>query len=221
MAATTTCDECGGKVNEQAWKCPHCGAKREGVKGSFTKEEMRAVLVAHDVAHAKSGIAETLIFPHPGVHGASRWLELALTIACAPLVAVGIAALMMRRRAQSQLDSRRGETIIASVMTFIGGPAFVSFLSLIGNAHPVEWTLASLAALWTRTVIRVKSIPDHSDDMTTLAKPAPHEQLPEAKARVVPRPVSGPVAVVPTAPRVEAPRAEPQTPSDDEPRLLR
>ena len=43
--ATTTCDDCGGKVNEQAWKCPHCGAKRQGVtRGKLSNDEVEAGL---------------------------------------------------------------------------------------------------------------------------------------------------------------------------------
>ncbi len=229
MAATTTCDDCGSKVNEQAWKCPHCGAKRQNVaRGKLSNEEVRALIATDASVKDDEGrsISETLLFPHPETRGAARTTEIVLTVLCAPLVLVGMAAMAFGRRKMRFLyKSVRGESMSAFVMTFFGSLPFYYVLSAIHAPSAFYLVLASITLLWIRAYIRGRTSAWKSRELNRLVKAeqqrASQPALPPARAKQVARPVSGPVAVVPTPPRADPPRAEPQTPADDEPRLLR
>ena len=75
------CESCGQKVNEQAVKCPHCGAKRANVTpGKFTQEEVRALLTTNGQVVDETGnsLAASLLFPHP----ADRWCRRARSRSC-------------------------------------------------------------------------------------------------------------------------------------------
>src|SRR3569623_567956 len=102
--AATDCESCGGKVHEQATACPHCGAKRANVvRAKLTQEEVRALLTTSGQVVDETGksLAAWLLFPHPQTVGPARAVEIALTIACAPLVIVGIAVMMVSRMRRS------------------------------------------------------------------------------------------------------------------------
>ena len=228
MAVTTTCDDCGGKVNEQAWKCPHCGAKRQGVvRGKLSGEEVRALIATDSAVKDDEGksVAQTLLYPHPETHGAARTVEIALTVLCAPFVIVGIAGMLLGRRKMRMLyQSVRGEGLSAFVMTVFGSVPFYYALSILHVPSAFYVVLASIALLWMRAYLRGRTQSWKTVELDRLVKAeqrASQPQLPAAKAKQVSRPVTAPAPVVPTAPRVDPPRAEPQTPSDDEPRLLR
>ena len=224
--AVTECESCGGKVNEQARACPHCGAKRANVaRGKLSKEEVRA-LIATDSAVSEDegrGISETLLFPHPETRGAARTVEIVLTVLCAPLVIVGIAGMLLGRSKMRYLyKTARGEGLSAFIMTVFGGISFWGVLDMLHVPSPFTLTVASVMCLWIRAYIRGRTQAWRSRELTRLVKAeqgrASKPQLPPARA--VSTPVTAPDAV-PTAPRVDPPRAEPQTPSGDEPRLLR
>lgn len=229
MATTATCDDCGGKVNEQAWKCPHCGARRQNVaRGKLSNEEVRA-LIATDTAIQEDegrGLAETLLFPHPETHGTARAVEIALTVACAPLVIVGIAAMALGRRKMRFLyRTTRGEGLSAFVMTFFGSLPFYYLIAALHAPSPAYLVLASVALLWVRAWIRSRTSAWKARELSRLVKAeqqrASQPALPPARAREVARPVTAPAAVVPTARPAAPPAAEPQTPASGEPRLLR
>jgi hypothetical protein len=209
--AATDCKSCGGKVNVETVVCPHCGTRRpDAVRPTFSKEEVRALLVTNDIASKAGdrGIAATLVFPHPEVYGSLRWVELAMTVLCAPLVLVGIALTMLGKRWLAALNSRLGEIFLAGVMT-CAGLSFAKMLSAMGVGHPVFFALVSVGALWTRTAIRLHTIPDHSADLLTVAKPVRR-----------PRAIAAPPPIVNAPAAVESPKIEPATAVDDQPRLL-
>jgi hypothetical protein len=221
--AATECESCGGKVNEQATACPHCGAKRTNiVRGKLTKEEVRA-LIATDTSISEDegrGVAETLLFPHPETRGTARAVEIVLTVMCAPLVIVGIGGMMLgRSRMRFLYRTARGEGLSAFIMTVFGGISFWTVLDILHVPSAFSITVACAMCLWIRAYIRSRTQAWRSRELTRLVKaeqgrPSKPAQLPAARA------VSAPVTV-PTAPRVEPPRAEPTTPAGDEPRLLR
>lgn len=222
----TECESCGGKVNEQARACPHCGAKRANVaRGKLTNEEVRA-LIATDSSVSDDegrGIAETLLFPHPETHGAARTIEIALTVLCAPLVIVGIAGMKLGRSKMRFLyRTARGEGLSAFIMTVFGGISFWTVLDLLHVPSPFTLTVVSVMCLWIRAYVRSRTQAWRSRELSRLVKAeqgrASKPQLPAA--RTVGKPVTAPDAV-PTAPRVDPPRAEPPTAPGDEPRLLR
>lgn len=228
MAATTTCDDCGGKVNEQAWKCPHCGVKRQGVvRGKLSNEEVRALIATDSAVKDDEGksVAQTLLYPHPETHGAARTVEIVLTVLCAPFVIVGIAGMILGRRKMRVLyKSVRGEGLSAFVMTFFGSLPFYYVLAALHVPSAFYVVLGSVALLWIRAYLRGRTQAWKTVELNKLVKAergASQPQLPAAKAKQVSRPVTATAPAVPTAPRVEAPSAEPATPSDDEPRLLR
>jgi len=224
--AVTECESCGGKVNEQARACPHCGAKRANVaRGKLSKEEVRA-LIATDSAVSEDegrGISETLLFPHPETRGAARTVEIVLTVLCAPLVIVGIAGMLLGRSKMRYLyKTARGEGLSAFIMTVFGGISFWGVLDMLHVPSPFTLTVASVMCLWIRAYVRGRTQAWRSRELNRLVKAEQGRpskpQLPAARA--VSQPINAPGAV-PTAPRVDPPRAEPQTPSGDEPRLLR
>lgn len=237
--AATTCEDCGGKVNEQAWKCPHCGAKREGVtRGKLSNEEVRALVATDTAIKEEEGrsLSETLLYPHPETRGTARAIEIALTVACAPLVLVGIAAMYSARglfasKIRLVAKTTRGEGLSVFVMTVFGAPTFWWVASALHVPSAGTVALVSVALLWVRAYIRTRTSAWKSRELQRLVEAeqrAGQPALPAARARELPRPVTGPTArpsapavAAPTAPRVDRPAAEPQTPASGEPRLLR
>ena len=229
--AATTCEDCGGKVNEQAWKCPHCGAKREGVtRAKLSNDEVRALVATDTAIKEEEGrpLVETLLYPHPETRGAARTIEIALTVACAPLVLVGIATMYTSRGVMSKLRTvartTRGEGMSVFVMTVFGAPSFWWIASAMHVPSAGTVTLAMVALLWVRAYIRSRTSAWKSRELKRLIKAeqqrASQPALPAAKAKVVTRP-SAPAVAAPTARPVAPPAAEPATPAGDEPRLLR
>lgn len=224
--AATQCESCGGKVHEQARACPHCGAKRANVTpGTFTQEEVRALLTTNGQVVDETGnsLAASLLFPHPHTVGPARTIEIVLTIVCAPLVLVGTAVMMMsrlRRSTRTLIKAARGEGMAALAMTLLGGLTFYSVLDLFHAPAAGSLTVASILCLWIRAYIRSRSEAWRPEDLAKLP-PGPRPSKPQLPtARAVAKPVTAPDAV-PTAPRVDPPRAEPPTAPGDEPRLLR
>ena len=156
----TTCDACGNKVNDQAAVCPHCGKRRiaaslPGAKPS--KEEIIALLAMQTSARPPSeGLFQTLLLPHAATSGGARMVELACTVISLPLILAGITTFMFGRKSS---EASRGELAPVIRMTLFGTLGLVSLLGFAGVATGtmIAITGVSLAALWTRGLIRASA----------------------------------------------------------------
>lgn len=164
-----TCEGCGGRVNDVVVVCPHCGHKREGIRPTYTKAEIQA-LIATDVAtrgHDDSfGLVKSLIVPHKHSHGIARILELALTALTLPAVligALGVAA-FRGRKARTALLSATGELLPVFIMTVLGGGA-------IWTLFGADYAAIAITAMWARAAVRITSAGRH--ERAQLAPPAP------------------------------------------------
>lgn len=197
--AVIACDACGGKMNDGLAVCPHCGARR-AVTGrpKLSGDEIRALLATDRSARDAEprGLIQTLVLPHPATRGAARLAEIALTVLGLPLVISGAAAIALTRRARRTAASG-GELPAALAMTVFGGAGLLGL--------PAVLVGASIAAIWLRALIRIRSAPDRRADLHRI-EPPPRE-----------RPAPLPARVEPPAP-VQAPEP-PARPG--EPRLLR
>ena len=197
--AVIACDACGGKMNDGLAVCPHCGARRAVTeRPKLSDDEIRALLATDPTARdlEQRGLIQTVVLPHPATRGAARIAEIALTVLGLPLVISGAAAIALTRRARLTAAAG-GELSGALAMTVFGG---VGLLGL-----PVALVGASIAAIWLRAVIRIRSAADRRADLHRI-EPPPCE-----------RPAALPAHVEPPAP-VQV--SEPSAPSS-EPRLLR
>jgi len=217
--AAIPCDACGGKMSSDLAVCPHCGARRARTEQPrLSQDEIRALLATDPVtraAEARHGMLHTLMWPHPGTTGGARVVEIALTVLGLPLVLAGALSLALVRRAR-KLPPAGGELSAALTMTVFGG------LALIGQV-PTVLVGASLAALWARALLRVRTGGPRRVDLQRIERPArePVAALPEARAlrdapAAAPAAPAGPVPVTPAPARPEPP-ADP----NDGPRLLR
>jgi hypothetical protein len=189
-----TCEGCGGRVNDVVVVCPHCGHKREGVKPTYTKAEIQALLATDEAirGHEDSfGLVKSLIVPHKHSHGIARILELALTGLTLPAVLIGALgiAVFRGRKARTALLSTSGELLPVFVMTLLGGGA-------IWTLFGADYAAIAITAMWARAAVRIMSAGRH--ERAQLEPPKPH---------------------LPAAPIV-APTVERSTASDG-PRLLR
>jgi hypothetical protein len=221
--AVTDCESCGNRVNVEAMVCPHCGARRTNVaRPKLNKDEVRALIATGDAVadEAGQGITATLLFPHPETTGAARTIEIILTIACAPLVLVGIASMMLGRRSiRRAFAAARGELMSVVAMTFFGGFSFWAIIHALKVPASFEVTIISIMLLWVRAYIRSRTQSWRSRELNRLVKAEKDAAAPKLPpARALP---TGPSPVVrPSAP-IQAPKPDSPTPAGDEPRLLR
>jgi DNA-directed RNA polymerase subunit RPC12/RpoP len=197
--AVIACDACGGKMNDGLAVCPHCGARRAVTeRPKLSGDEIRALLATDPTARDAEprGLIQTLVLPHPATRGAARLAEIALTLLGLPLVISGAAAIALTRRARLTA-ALGGELPAALAMTVFGGAGLLGL--------PAALVGASIAAIWLRALIRIRSAPDRRADLHRIEPPP----------RVRPAPL--PVRVEPSAP-VQA--AEPPA-RPGEPHLLR
>ena len=186
------CEGCGGRVNDVVVVCPHCGHKREGVKPTYTKEEIGALIASDEMLAGQGdsfGLVKSLIVPHKHSHGIARVLELALTGHTLPAVligALGVAA-FRGRNARTALLSTTGELLPVFVMTLLGGGAIWQLLG-------ADYAAIAITAMWARAAVRIISAGRH--ERAQLASPTP------------------------TPPPIVAPVVE-RSPSSNGPRLLR
>ena len=206
--AVIACDACGGKMNDGLAACPHCGARRAVTeRPKLSSDEIRALLATDPTARAleQRGLIQTLVLPHPATRGAARIAEIALTVLGLPLVISGAAALALTRRARLTAAAG-GEVPAALAMTVFGGAGLLGL--------PVALVGGSLAAIWLRALIRIRTARGRSVDLHRI-EPAPRERPASLPASVEP---PAPVAAEEASAQVQAPHP-PARPG--EPRLLR
>lgn len=187
--------------------CPHCGQKREGVKPTYTKAEIQALIASDEVLHGNEdsfGLIKSLIAPHKHSHGIARVLELVLTGLTLPAVligALGIAA-FRGRKARTALLSTTGELLPVFVMTLVGGGAIWQLLGY-------DYAALAITAMWARAAVRIISAGRHeraqlAPERAQLAAPKAAAQPPTSTAALPPARVvtlAKPVEVVrPSAP---------------------
>lgn len=205
--AAVPCGSCGNKMNSEAVACPHCGVKRAGAEGGLGKvkmseEELRAMVAIHAPGYREPrSLFKTLMWPHPRTRGAARGVEIALTIACLPLVLVGIMGMGIGRRyLKAMNDISEGGAV--ALMILVGGVSLVLHWGW-------EFFIAQSAMLSARAYIRIKA--NKAYDMLALADADP-EPIPEARAEIrpskpLPASPSQPMPVV--APKISAPQHTP------------
>ncbi|MBL8620610.1 MAG: hypothetical protein JNK64_04875 [Myxococcales bacterium] len=220
---SASCDACGGKT--AAPVCPHCGHRRApagaGLGGvGLSKEEARALLTMHapNTASEAKPIA-AYVLPHPRTTGVGHTAEAALTVATAPLWALGLfgfALARMRYRAGTQVPM--GELRATFTIAGIGAPLlwFPAMWGL-GSAVATAVVVGQVAAWLARGVVRARADERVSAQLSALDRPAPAAALPPAVAQ--PRPAA-PAATLAPAPG-EAPAQVEAAPLESGPRLLR
>lgn len=226
-------------MNREAVGCPHCGARHPdrapGLAGTLSPDEIRALLVT-DARNAspRQGLFATLLLPHGRTHGVERTIELALSIACAPLVLAGAAAFFVQSRIfrrHDVADTLYGEALPVFVMTVFGSFPLMSLLGFLDLelGTRVAIVLAEIVGLCVRGVIRSRAASHTSADLARLDVPPAAPAIPKAQALLADQ-ASSPPPIVPASvapPPVEStappsrPSAEPALPPGEEPRLLR
>ena len=182
-------------MNDVVVVCPHCGQKREGVKPTYTKAEIQALIATDQAMRGNEdslGLMKSLIAPHKHSHGIARILELALTGLTLPAVLIGALgiALFRGRKARTALLSTTGELLPVFVMTLVGGGA-------IWTLFGADYAAIAITAMWARAAVRIISAGRH--ERAQLEPPTPTR---------LPAPIAAPVGERPT-------------PTGDGPRLLR
>lgn len=184
--AVIACDACGGKMNDGLAVCPHCGARRAVTeRPKLSGDEIRALLATDRSARGAEprGLIQTLVLPHPATRGAARVAEIALTLLGLPLVISGAVAIALTRRARLTA-APGGELPAALAMTVFGGAGLLGL--------PVALVGASIAAIWLRALIRIRSAHDRRADLHRI-EPPPRERLAPLLAPVEPSaPVQAP-----------------------------
>ena len=215
--AVISCDACSGKMNSGLAVCPHCGARRAVTeRPKLSNDEIRALLATDPGlrgAEPPRGLLHTLVLPHPATSGGARIAELVLTALSLPLVLAGALSIGVTRRL-ARHKSTGGELVPALAMTVFGG------LGLLGHV-PLLAVGGSIAALWTRALIRWRAGTARGRDLMRIERPRRERSpaLPAARAmRDEPAIAAKPGR--PAAPPAVAPE-EPPLPSGAEPRLLR
>ncbi len=153
--------------------CPHCGARQpdrdpvveRGVARSreplkVSSEEARALLEVEG-ALATGGVQRgpsALFVPSPGSDGVARLAEWTLALMSAPLIFLGLMALLSRWRWYSGFDAleEAGETTITLVSLVAGGLAMVCFGFGLGLSEATVFgvTGTSAGALLARWWLR-------------------------------------------------------------------
>lgn len=206
-------------MNDVVVVCPHCGQKREGVKPTYTKAEIQALIASDEAVHGHEdsfGLIKSLIAPHKHSHGIARVLELALTGLTLPAVligALGIAA-FRGRKSRTALLSTTGELLPVFVMTLLGGGAIWQLLG-------ADYAAIAITAMWARAAVRIISAGRHERAQLQPEKPAlqpskPTAALPPARVVTPAKPVE---AARPSAPVVSSSADAPEP--GDTPRFLR
>ncbi|HUS29533.1 MAG TPA: hypothetical protein VMZ53_13565 [Kofleriaceae bacterium] len=148
----TSCEACGGPVNEAVVKCPHCGEKRASTAPAYTKAEIRAIIANEEalIAHQSSStLFKALVLPHKHTRGLLRLVELALTAVTLPAVAAGaIGIWFLGARRSKGAFSTSGEIAPVVVMTLLGGGAIWGWLG-------GQYAMMAVTAMWARAGLRM------------------------------------------------------------------
>ena len=132
------CTACKQKMSSEAAVCPHCGARSAGAPRQIadvklSPDEIRA-LVAVDQASREGvdpprGLVQTVLSPHPRTSGGTRTAEIALTIACLPIILCGLLPLaFVRRVARGRATEVVGEAGAVLTIAVSGGVGLASLL---------------------------------------------------------------------------------------------
>ena len=159
--------------------CPHCGARRAGSGGEkklgehqLSPEEIQALLLVSKLDRrneAQGGVA-AMVLPHPGTEGVTRLVEVALTVLCAPLIAIG--ALAIKRRAKTKPFDLSDEAVPVLAMVVLGSLPLDLVLSLLDFSTTTRLIvgLGSVAGLTVRAVIRARAGARHRRQLDQVAR---------------------------------------------------
>jgi hypothetical protein len=160
------CEACGEPRSGEAAVCPHCGARRGGVKAGLgahqlSPAEVRALLITSTLCDPGSsqGLFETLVLPHPGTEGSARTAELILTVLCAPLILAGTVAVALRNWWRKKAIVSSGEAMPVLLMVLFGSLPLDLGLSLMGfsGTGRIALGLGAVAGLGLRAGIRSRA----------------------------------------------------------------
>lgn len=164
--AIAPCEKCGKPRSEFAAVCPHCGARRGGGGGGdlskqeLSPEEVRAVAMMMGLAHppASRGVMEAMVLPHPATSGATRLVELGLTVLCSPLILAGTIAVAIRNRKVTR-TVLNGEATPALAMILFGSFPLDLVLSLLEASGMTRLIVGggSILGVIVRAVIRARA----------------------------------------------------------------
>jgi hypothetical protein len=158
------CPSCGQKMSSDVAVCPHCGKRTATAptglgKVALSADELRALATVTAPVEPDRGVLATVVLPHPETAGSARTAELALTVACLPLVVAGAMVFGLGR-----VFGRRtpiGEAGAVVAMAVSGGTTLVWWLADYGLGVAVAATLAEVALLAVRARIRVRASRGH------------------------------------------------------------
>ena len=174
--AAVPCSKCSKPVNDAAAVCPHCGARRIAAASpdkpgnvKMSAEEIQAFLIT-DADHLRSqaslasgrGVLEMTILPSSSTLGVARWLDIALTVACLPLLLSGLVGVALKKLFSkagkaSLADVRGGEYTTVLVTMLVGTSVLWTAMSFTDMATVTvfEWVGVQTALLLVRAKIRV------------------------------------------------------------------
>ncbi len=165
------CPSCGNRMSADAVVCPHCGKRREGsggLGGKLSADELRALATVTAPQEQARSVLATVVLPHPETQGGARTLELALTIACLPLVACG--AMLLGVRSLVGRGATPGEAGSVLTMALAGGVGLGWTLADHGLGVALGAVAIEVALLAIRARIRVTSSRGHR--LTAVAVPS-------------------------------------------------
>lgn len=144
------CAACKQKMSSEAAVCPHCGARSAGAptrlaEVKMSPRELRALVAVDPDLHGREDAPRTpvqaVLVPHPRTHGATRVLEVGLTIACLPLILSGLLPLLLARRlARGRAVELSGEAAAVTTIAVSGGVGLASVLL------ETSWSLGQILA---------------------------------------------------------------------------
>lgn len=227
----TACPACDGRMAARAKVCPHCGhrlAPAGGLGDAGLSRDEAAALLLMSSPHGPGEdrpIAAYLL-PHPRTTGGGRTAEAVLTIASAPLWALGVFGFALSR-ARTRAGGRvaMSEARAAVTIALSGAPLVWLGVSWpLGGAAAAAVTIGQLAAWSIRAMVRGRAEERTSQALSRLDRPAAvtTPALPAATAQ----PRSAPPAIGPRVAAVEptvsaAPAEVEAAPLEGGPRLLR
>jgi hypothetical protein len=156
------CPSCGNKMSGDVVVCPHCGKRRgDGgmAKVAMSRDEVRALITVTSPPSQDRGILATVVLPHPETTGAARNAELALTVACLPLVISGALLLGFGRLFGRRRPTSEAGAVIS--MAAAGGLGLAWWLSDYGAAVAIGVTVVEIVLLGIRARVRVRSSRAH------------------------------------------------------------
>ncbi len=162
-------------MSSESVVCPHCGTRRTdvkpGVAGKLAQEEIRALLVTDAALRGSvtsEGLFATLVLPHPSTRGVARGIEIGLTIACFPIIALASIGVLVKRRASDRRKAREteGEAAPVVAMLLLGAPLLLSVLGLTMTGFVL--TIGGVIGLGVRAAIRSHAATAANRELTRL-----------------------------------------------------